>query len=73
MQQRKKKASKAEAQERAEAWQMRKLVALALPAKFSRYQFSEPETYPVLPSAMLTPFGVVPVVMASKHIRPLAA
>lgn len=73
MAKRKKKGSSAAAQEKAEAWQMRKLVALALPAKFTRYEVSEPETYPVLQTAMLTPFGVVPVVTASKHLRPLAA
>ena len=73
MEKKQKKVSKAEAQQRAEAWQTRKLVALALPSKFTRYQYSEPETYPVLPTAMLTPFGVVPVVTASKYIRPLAA
>ena len=73
MPKRKKKVAKAVVQERAEAWQMRKLIALALPAKFTPHHVSEPETYPVLPTAMLTPFGVIPVVTASKHVRPLAA
>ena len=60
-------------QERAEAWQMRKLVALALPGRFTPHHVSEPETYPVLPTAMITPFGIIPVVTSSKHLRPLAA
>ena len=75
MTKRKKKVvgAKAGTQDRAEAWQMRKLVALALPAKFTPHHVSEPESYPVLPTAMLTPFGIIPVVTSSRHIRPLAA